>query len=92
MEKEKEEIISFKIESDRTTYGVLGYEGEELMAAISGYDLSIVFNMKLINSLADAENCANGLADVFYQVLMEQLISRNSSILQPEESKIPILE
>lgn len=91
MEKE-EEIISFKIESDRTTYGVLGYEGEELMAAISGYDLSIVFNMRLINSLADAESCANGLADVFYQVLMEQLIARNSNFLQPVETKSSILE
>lgn len=36
-------------------YGVVGYDGNELMAVISGYDLNISFNMKLINSLADAE-------------------------------------
>ena len=44
------------------------------MAVISGYDLEIKFNMRLVNSLADAEVCPNALADVFYEALMDQLI------------------
>lgn len=44
------------------TYGALGYDGNELMAFISGYDLEIKFNLRLINSLADAEACADALA------------------------------
>ena len=49
-------------------------DGNELMAFISGYDLEIKFNLRLINSLADAEACADALAQVFYDALMEQLL------------------
>lgn len=79
---EKAERVTFRVE-DRMTYGVLNYDGNELMAAITGYDLNVVFNMRLINSLADAEACANALADVFYQTLMEQLIARKADFIQP---------
>ena len=85
MEEKKDdkiERVTFRVE-DRMTYGVLNYDGNELMAAITGYDLNVVFNMRLINSLADAEACADALADVFYQTLMEQLISRKADFIQP---------
>lgn len=81
---EEEKTVSFRL-SDKRLYGVLGYDGNELLAAISGYDLDISFNMRLINSLADAEACANALADVFYQALMEQLIEKNPSGLNRGE-------
>lgn len=81
-EPEKIERVTFRTE-DRMTYGVLNYDGNELMAAITGYDLNVVFNMRLINSLADAEACADALADVFYQTLMEQLIARKADFIQP---------
>lgn len=81
MENETE-IVSFNT-NDKTIYGVQGYDGNELMAIISGYDLSISFNMRLINSLSDAENCANALADVFYELLMEELIAKKSVVIQP---------
>ena len=55
------ETITFRT-ADRMTYGALGYDGNELMAFISGYDLEIKFNLRLINSLADAEACADALA------------------------------
>ena len=58
------ETITFRT-ADRMTYGALGYDGNELMAFISGYDLEIKFNLRLINSLADAEACADALAQVF---------------------------
>ena len=70
--EEVPETITFRT-ADRMMYGALGYDGNELMAVISGYDLEIKFNMRLINSLADAEACANALADVFYEALMDQL-------------------
>ena len=81
-EPDKIERVSFRTE-DRMTYGVLNYDGNELMAAITGYDLNVVFNMRLINSLSDAEACADALADVFYQTLMEQLIARKADFIQP---------
>jgi hypothetical protein len=74
MEENKGEVITFK-RDERMMYGVLDYEGSELMAAITGYDLQVSFNMRLIHSIADAENCANALADVFYQALMEKLLA-----------------
>ena len=69
------ETITFRT-ADRMTYGAVNYDGNELMAVISGYDLEIKFNMRLINSLADA------LAQVFYEALMEQLIQEKSEFLK----------
>lgn len=85
MENETE-TVSFDVK-DKTIYGVQGYDGNELMAIISGYDLHIAFNMRLINSLSDAENCANALADVFYELLMEELISKKSDVVQLASTK-----
>ncbi|MDU7598548.1 MAG: hypothetical protein E7K38_23075 [Bacteroides fragilis] len=41
------ETITFRT-ADRMTYGALGYDGNELMAFISGYDLEIKFNLRHI--------------------------------------------
>jgi hypothetical protein len=79
---ETEETVSFKT-NERMMYGVLNYDGNELMAAITGYDLNVSFNMRLINSLADAESCADALANVFYQALMEQLLARKADFIKP---------
>ena len=75
------ETITFRT-ADRMNYGALGYDGNELMAVLSGYDLEIKFNMRLINSLSDAEACADALAQVFYEALMEQLIQEKSEFLK----------
>lgn len=77
-----DETVTFK-QSERMTYGALNYDGTEMMAVISGFDLNIAFNMKVINSLADAESCANALSDVFYEVLMEQLLALKGDIIKP---------
>lgn len=89
--EEVPETITFRT-ADRMMYGALGYDGNELMAVISGYDLEIKFNMRLINSLADAEACANALADVFYEALMDQLIRENKPLAKPPEAKTPTLK
>lgn len=89
MEQEKQdtreqvpETVTFRT-ADRMTYGALSYDGNELMAVISGYDLEIKFNMRLINSLADAEACADALAQVFYDTLVEQLIQAKAGFIKP---------
>ncbi|CUN76106.1 hypothetical protein [Bacteroides uniformis] len=89
-QQKTEDTVVFKAD-DRMTYGAMNYDGTELMAVISGYDLNIAFNMRTINSLADAEAAANALADVFYEVLMEQLIEEKSYLVKPsgEEKTIP---
>lgn len=83
--EEEEKTVSFK-SSEKMLYGVLNYDGNELMATISGYDLSISFNMRLINSLSDAESCADALANVFYEALMEKLVEKNSAIFHPQQT------
>lgn len=88
---EGEETITFRVK-DLTTYGVLDSGGVEFMAAISGYGLDIAFNMKLINSLADAEAMADSMADVFYEALMSQLIARKRDFAKPPGEPEPILE
>ena len=97
MEQEKQhtaqqvpETITFRT-ADRMTYGALGYDGNELMAVISGYDLEIRFNMRLINSLADAEACADSLAQVFYDTLIEQLINEKRDFVKPPVDNPPTL-
>ena len=84
---EENETVSFR-KDERMRYGVLGYDGNEMMAAITGYDLDVSFNMRLINSLADAEACADALADVFYQALMEQLISLKPDIAKEQMAAV----
>lgn len=81
-----EETITFRVK-DLTTYGVLGADGVEFLAAISGYGLDIAFNMKLINSLADAEAMADSMADVFYEALMDRLIAQKRDFEKPPEAK-----
>ena len=97
MEQEKQhtaqqvpETITFRT-ADRMTYGALGYDGNELMAVISGYDLEIRFNMRLINSLADAEAWADALAQVFYDTLIEQLINEKRDFVKPPVDNPPTL-
>lgn len=97
MEQEKQhtaqqvpETITFRT-ADRMTYGALGYDGNELMAVISGYDLEIRFNMRLINSLADAEACADALAQVFYDTLIKQLINEKRDFVKPPVDNPPTL-
>lgn len=85
-QQKTEDTVVFKTD-ERMTYGAMNYDGTELMAVISGYDVNIAFNMRTINSLADAEAAANALADVFYEVLMEQLIEEKSYLVKPSQGE-----
>ena len=89
-QQKTEDTVVFKTD-DRMTYGAMNYDGTELMAVISGYDLEIRFNMRLINSLADAEACADALAQVFYDTLIEQLINEKRDFVKPPVDNPPTL-
>lgn len=86
---EQAKTVTFN-QDERRIYGAVNYDGEEMMAVISGYDLDISFNMRLINSLADAEAAANALADVFYEALMEQLLAQKNTVAQQPDVHLPI--
>ena len=62
------ETITFRT-ADRMTYGALGYDGNELMAFISGYDLEIKFNLQqLVNYAglaAEFEKTFSGSRDYY---------------------------
>ena len=47
--------------------------------------------MRLINSLADAEACADALAQVFYDTLIEQLINEKRDFVKPPVDNPPTL-
>ncbi|MFR9543623.1 MAG: hypothetical protein SNH27_16440 [Rikenellaceae bacterium] len=79
---EEKKTVTFNVE-ERMRYGAMNYDNTELMAVISGYDLNIAFNLKTINSLADAEAAADALAQVFYELLMAQLIEQKNGIVKP---------
>ncbi|MFI3332185.1 MAG: hypothetical protein SNG69_05525 [Rikenellaceae bacterium] len=81
---DEKKTVTFNIE-DRMRYGAVTPDGNDVMAVISGYDLNIAFNLKTINSLADAEATADALAQVFYELLLENLIENKSHIVKPPE-------
>ncbi|MFR9543176.1 MAG: hypothetical protein SNH27_14115 [Rikenellaceae bacterium] len=79
---DEKKTVTFNVDQ-RMRYGAMNYDNTELMAVISGYDLNIAFNLKTINSLADAEAAADALAQVFYELLMSQLIEQKNGIVKP---------
>lgn len=79
-----DQTMTFKCR-DLATYGVMSEDGNEFLATISGFGLTINFNMRLINSLEDAEAMANGMSDVFYAALMDQLIEMKGDFVTPPE-------
>ena len=81
LEETLEKTVTFKV-GDMMTYGVMSEDGNEMLAAITGFGMNIRFNMRLINSLSDAEATANAMADVFYQALMEQLLAEKADMVK----------
>jgi len=66
-------------ENERKRFGVPNYGRNETMTEITRFDLNVSFNMRLIHSLADVEACADALAEVFHEVLLEQLIAMKNN-------------
>lgn len=74
LEPVHESIVEFKMLSDRTIYQVLSERNKEVMVEISGYDLQINFNLEYINSVQDIEAAAEGLTQLFREIITEQLL------------------
>ncbi|MFI3294284.1 MAG: hypothetical protein SNG27_05585 [Rikenellaceae bacterium] len=87
---EEKKTVTFNVDQ-RMRYGAMNYDNTELMAVISGYDLNIAFNLKTINSLADAEAAADALAQVFYELLMSQLIEQKNDLIKPPKQNTSTL-
>lgn len=89
---EEKKTVTFN-EDQRMRYGAVTHDGNDVMAVISGFDLNIAFNLRTINSLSDAEAAADALAQVFYELLMEQLLNERekSHIIKPPEQKASTL-
>lgn len=74
LEPVQESIVEFKMLSDRTVYQVLSERNKKVMVEISGYDLQINFNLEYINSVQDIEAAADGLTQLFREIITEQLL------------------
>lgn len=74
-----EDRVEFRSQSDRKVWGVETEDGNDIMCEISGYDLAIRFNLRVINSVEDAEACAMGMAQLFHRLLMEQLLDKKQT-------------
>ena len=87
MEEEKlidsnvpEPKVEFRMFSDRMWLKIVSDDPNvsEPYAIINGYDLSFNFNFKLIKSLEDVEMVIDGIADMFRQKLLAELLGNKS--------------
>jgi len=76
MPEAKETTVHFQEMSDLSIIGVVHPKTQESMAEITGYNLDVKFNMALINTPEDIDNVAQGLADAFKEMLLDNLINK----------------
>lgn len=69
-----EEVVQFKLLSDRTTLHVINPHNNEVMIEISGYDLNIDFNMEYLRSIEDIEAACAGISKLFREIIIEKLL------------------
>lgn len=72
-----EPIVKFRLNSDRIVREVINPEINQTLVHISGYDLQINFNMQFIKSVEDVEAACSGMAQLFRDMIMEQLLGHN---------------
>lgn len=69
-----ENIVQFKMISDRTVLQVINPHNNEVMIEISGYDLNIDFNMEHLRSIEDIEAAGEGVKELFRTIIVEKLL------------------
>lgn len=75
-EKSDEEgIYKFRAIADLTSFQVRDEQTRRVMMVISGYGLSIKFNMEELRSTDKVEQLLNGLKDMFRKMIIEQSLS-----------------
>ena len=72
--KFNEPLEVFRNLTDLTVFQINDKETGKPMCIISGYSLQIKFNREAITSVAEVEQCAEGLKKMFYNIIMDQLI------------------
>jgi hypothetical protein len=70
-------IVEFKLIKDRIVCSIVNPEIDKPLIEISGYDLMINFNMEYINSVEDVEAAVQGVADLFRDRIMHQLLGNS---------------
>lgn len=70
-----EPVVTFKSIGDLKFLRVNNRETGETMVVISGYDLRVAFNMEHIRTVEDANAAAEGLAALFKESILDQLLN-----------------
>lgn len=70
--EEQEGIFKFRAVSDLTSFQIVDEQTRKVMAVISGYGLSIRFNMEELRSTDKVEQLLNGLTAMFRKLIIEQ--------------------
>lgn len=74
----EEPKIQFDLMSDRKWIKIVSEDPEikEPYIIISGYDLKFSFNFQLLKSIEDIESAIGGIADMFKQMILDELLKQ----------------
>ena len=70
-----EPVETFRRMTDLSVFQIIDKSTGKVMGIISGYGLQIKFNLEAITETADVEQCAEGLKKLFYNIIMDQILS-----------------
>lgn len=66
---------TFRRMTDLSVFQIVDKSTGKVMGIISGYALQIKFNLEAITETADVEQCAEGMKKLFYNIIMDQILS-----------------
>ena len=75
--RDMEEKVTFNEFSDKRSISIMDESGQVPLAEISGYDLDIVFNMREINSIEEAEEACGAMAEALFRMMFQQLLEES---------------
>lgn len=73
---EQEGIVQFREVSDLTSFQIFDEQTRKLMGVISGYGLSIKFNMQELTSTDKVEQFLNGITSMFRKMILDQSLNK----------------
>ena len=73
----EELVYKFRASSDLTSFQVIDEQTRKPMMVISGYALSMKFNMAELRSSSKVEQLLSGLTEMFRKMIIEQSLSGN---------------
>lgn len=71
-----EDTVTFKAISGKDVFAAKSEDGNHTLMQISGYDVSIKFNMDYINSLDDVDEAASAMSELFKKMILQQLVEK----------------